>query len=139
MKQPILMSHGVSNTEFIRLAQSAAEGVVFPSGKIIVASLISSKDPQKKVLMQYSADFQKAYGKPASHFGGHAWDAFQLVVSAIKAVGPERVKIRNHIESRKNFVGIGGVFNMGAKDHNGLDKDAFAMIAVKNGKWTLAK
>lgn len=139
MKQRILMSHGVSNSEFIRLAQSAAEGVVFPSGKIIVASLISPKDPQKKVLTQYAADYQKAYRKPASHFGGHAWDAFQLVVGAINAVGPDRAKIRSHIESRKNFVGIDGVFNMSPRDHNGLDKNAFALIEVRNGKWTLAK
>jgi branched-chain amino acid transport system substrate-binding protein len=139
MTQPLLMSHGVSNMEFIRLAQSAADGVVFPSGKIIVASQIPAKDPQKKVLMKYSADYQKAYNKPASHFGGHAWDAFTLVVDAIKAVGPNRDKIRSNIESRKHFVGIDGVFNMSPKDHNGLDKSAFALVRVKGGKWILVK
>lgn len=139
MKQPLFMSHGVSNPEFIRLAGRAAEGVIFPSGKIIVAESIPASDPQKKVLMQYASEFKKAYGKPASHFGGHAWDAFQLVVSAVKKVGTDRKKIRDAIENTKNFVGIGGVFNFSPKDHMGLTKDAFVMVQVQKGKWTLAK
>ncbi len=139
MKQPLFMSHGVSNPEFIKLAGTAAEGVTFPSGKIIVAEAIPSSDPQKRVLMQYSADFKKTYGKPATHFGGHAWDAFQLVVSALEKVGPDRVKIRKAIEDTKGFVGIGGVFSFSPKDHAGLTKEAFVMVQVRNGKWTLAK
>jgi branched-chain amino acid transport system substrate-binding protein len=139
MKQPLLMSHGISNMEFIRLAGRAAEGVVFPSGKIIVASQIPAGDPQKKVLLGYSAQYQKAYGKPASHFGGHAWDAFQLVVDAVKKVGPNHARIRDNIEGRKNFVGIDGVFNLSRTDHNGLNKNAFALVTIKNGKWVLIK
>ncbi|MDH7601755.1 MAG: ABC transporter substrate-binding protein [Armatimonadota bacterium] len=139
MKQPLFMSHGVSNPEFIKLAGSAAEGVIFPSGKIIVADAIPASDPQKRVLMQYAADFKKTYNKPASHFGGHAWDAFQLVVHAVGKVGTDRVKIRDAIENTKRFVGIGGVFSFSPKDHAGLTKDAFVMVQVRNGKWTLAK
>jgi len=139
MKQPLLMSHGVSNMEFIRLAGKAAEGIVFPSGKIIVADSIPSSDPQKKVLMGYKAAFTKAYGKPPIHFGGHAWDAFQLVASALNKVGPNRAKIRAAIEANKNFVGIDGVFNFTPRDHMGLTKDAFALIKIQKGKWTLLK
>lgn len=139
MKQPLLMSHGIANMGFIKDAGKAAEGVVFPSGKIIVAKQVSAGDPQRKALLAYSAQFEKAYNKPAIHFGGHAWDAFQLVVDALKKVGPTRAKIRTAIEGRKNFVGIDGVFNFSGKDHNGLDKSAFALVTIKNGKWALVK
>lgn len=139
MNQPLLMSHGISNKTFVKLAGKDAEGVVFPSGKIIVADQIPASDPQKKVLLAYSAQYEKAYKKPASHFGGHAWDALQLVVDALKKVGPDRAKIRTAIENRKNFVGIDGVFNFSPKDHNGLDKNAFALVTIKNGKWALVK
>jgi branched-chain amino acid transport system substrate-binding protein len=139
LKIPIMMSHGVSNLDFIKLAGNAAEGIVFPSGKIIVASMIPASDPQKKVLMKYSADYKKFCGKPAGHFGGHAWDAFQLVVNSIRKVGPNREKIRDNIEGTKNFVGVGGVFNFSPDDHNGLTKEAFALVMIKNGKWVLAK
>ncbi len=113
--------------------------MIFPSGKIIVANQIPASDPQKKVLLKYAADYQKMFNQPAIHFGGHAWDAFTLVVDALKAVGPDRAKIRANIESRKKFVGIDGVFNMSKTDHNGLDKSAFALVTIKSGKWALAK
>lgn len=139
LKIPLLMSHGVSNKTFIDLGGKAVDGVVFPSGKIIVANAISKSDPQKKVLMKYAADYQAAYKKPASHFGGHAWDSMMLVVNALDKVGPDKAKIRKHIESTKNFIGIDGVFNFSPKDHNGLTKDAFTLVEVKNGQWRLAK
>lgn len=139
IKLPLLMSHGVSNMEFIKLAGPAAEGVVFPSGKIIVAKAIAAADPQKKVLLGYALQYAKAYNAPASHFGGHAWDAFMLVTDAIRQVGPNRDKIRANIESRKKFVGIDGIFNFSPTEHNGLTKDAFALVQIKGGKWTLAK
>ncbi len=74
-----------------------------------------------------------------STFGGHALDAINLVVEALKAVGPDKTKIRDYIENRKNFVGTGGIFNYSAEDHCGLKKDAFEMLTVKGGKFILAK
>jgi branched-chain amino acid transport system substrate-binding protein len=135
IKVPLLMSHGISNRKFIELAGNAAEGVIFPSGKIIVASSIPDNDPQKKQLLAYAAQFKSVYGREADHFGGHAWDAIQLVLGAMKKVGDNPTKIRSVIENTKGFVGIGGVFNFSPKDHNGLSKDAFVMVQIRNGKW----
>jgi len=139
MKQPLLMSHGIANKEFIKLAGSAAEGVVFPSGKIIVANVVPASDPQRKVLVKFAADFQKTYNKPATHYGAHAWDAFQLVVMALGKVGPDRVKIRSAIENTKKFVGMDGVFSFSPKDHMGLTKDSLALIRVRGGNWTIVR
>ena len=139
MKQPLIMSHGIANKDFIKLAQSAANGVVFPAGKLLVASSISASDPQKKQLLNYAASFSKDYKKAPNTFGGHAWDSFLLVVDAIKKVGTNRSKIRDTIEAKKNFVGISGVFNFSKADHNGLNENAFAMVKIVNGKWTVTK
>ncbi len=139
MKQPLLMSHGIGNQTFIKLAGKDANGVIFPAGKLLVAKSISPRDRQRAVLLRYEADYQKAYGTPANSFGGYAHDAFMLVVKAAKAVGPDRAKIRAYIEKTRGFVGISGVFNMSSKEHNGLTKDAFALVTIQNGKWVLAK
>lgn len=139
MKQPLLMSHGISNQTFITLAGKDANGVVFPAGKLLVAKYISPRDPQRAKLLKYDADFKKAFGKPANSFGGYAYDAFMLVVNAAKAAGPDHAKIRQHIEKTRGFVGISGVFNMSSREHNGLTKDAFALVTIQNGKWALAK
>jgi branched-chain amino acid transport system substrate-binding protein len=63
-----------------------------------------------------------------------------MVVDALKAVGPDKAKIRDYIENDiVNWPGTGGVFNMSPLDHNGLPRDAKqAMILVKivDGQWT---
>jgi branched-chain amino acid transport system substrate-binding protein len=139
MKMPLVMSHGIANKKFIELAGDAANGVVFPAGRLLVASTLSNKDPQKKVLLGYSAQFKQAYRRDADTFGGHAWDATQLVIKALRKVGDNPAKIRAEIENTKGFVGISGVFNFSPKEHNGLTKDAFVMVQIKNGKWALLK
>jgi branched-chain amino acid transport system substrate-binding protein len=136
MKQPLFMSHGVANKTFIELAQDAGEGVMFPAGKLLIADVIPDTDPRKEVLLAYAADFPAANdGRSADTFGGHAYDALMLVVDALKAVGSDKAKMRDHLEGVKDFKGISGVFNFSPTDHAGLTKDAFAFVEIKGGKW----
>ena len=139
LKMPLLMSHGIANKTFISLAGDAANGVIFPAGKLIVVDDIANTDPQKKMLLSYRAAFQKQFKREPDTFGGHAYDAINLVVTALKKVGPDKAKIRAEIEKTKGMVGIGGVFNFTPQEHNGLNKSAFALVTIKNGDWTLAK
>jgi len=139
MKMPLIMSHGVSNRKFIELAGSAAEGVIFPTGKLLVAESISGTDKQKPVLLKYASDFKAKYDRDADTFGGHAWDALQIVVNAMRKVGDNPKKLRDTIERTRGFVGVSGVFNFSPKDHNGLSKDAFVMVQVRNGRWVLLR
>lgn len=139
MKQLLLMSHGIANQTFITLAGKDANGIVFPAGKLLVAKAIAASDPQRAKLLQYAAQYNKDFHKPANSFGGYAYDALMLVVNAAEAVGPDHAKIRQSIEKTKHFVGISGVFNLSSQEHNGLTKDAFALVTIQNGKWALAK
>lgn len=136
---PIFNSHGIANQKFIELAGDAAEGVIFPAGKLLVAAELPDSDPQKTLLLSYAKEFESKYGKPADTFGGHGADALNLVVQAIQKVGPDRAKIRNELENTKGFIGIGGEFNMSAQDRNGLGKGALAMVKIVDGKWKLEK
>ena len=135
---PLFNSHGIANIQFIEVAGDAANGVIFPAGKLLVAETLPDSDPQKKVLVQYSKDFQAKFNRGANTFGGHAYDALMLVTKALEKAGPDKSKIRDELEKIKNFVGTGGVFNMSETDHNGLAKGSFVMIKIANGKWTVA-
>ena len=139
MTQPLFMSHGVANRKFIELAGDAADGVIFPAGRLLVVDSIPKTDPRYRVLARYSKLFQTKYGREADTFGGHAWDALHLVVAALKAVGPDRAKMRDYIEKTRGFVGTAGIFNFSPQDHNGLSKDAFVMVKISNGRWELMK
>jgi branched-chain amino acid transport system substrate-binding protein len=135
---PLLQSHGVGNKKYIELAGGAANGVRFPAGKLLVAEQLADNDPQKAVLLAYARDFEARYG-PRNTFGGHAWDAVQLVVKALEKAGPDRSGVRAAIETTRGFVGITGVFDFSPVDHNGLDRRAATMIQIVDGQWKLAR
>jgi branched-chain amino acid transport system substrate-binding protein len=89
--------------------------------------------------MEYEKEYKKACNEPLSSFGGHAWDALNMVKEALKTVGCDKAKIRDYLENNiKGFVGQHGIFTYSPDDHNGLTKEAFNMVVVKNGDWALA-
>ena len=139
IKIPLFMSHGVSSKRFIELAGNAAEGIILPSGRVIVASQMSKNDPQKKSLLSYVNGYKKVYKVEGDHFGGHAWDAMMLLKGAIEKAGNSPAAIRDQLEKTAKFAGIGGTFNYSAQDHAGLAKDAFVLVEVKNQNWKLVK
>jgi branched-chain amino acid transport system substrate-binding protein len=131
-------SHGFGSRQNIKLAKGAAEGVYCPLGACNTSRILPEDHPQKKVTMEYLNDYYNMYKEPLSSFGGHAWDALYLVIRALEAVGPDKAKIRDYLENQKGFVGQHGVFNFSAEDHNGLTREAFNMVVVKNGDWALS-
>jgi branched-chain amino acid transport system substrate-binding protein len=137
---PLYQSHGVASREFIRLAGPAAEGVRLPAAALLVADQLAANDPQKPVVVNYSKSYEQKWKSEVSTFGGHAYDGLMLAVNAIKAAGStDKAKVRDALEATRGYVGTGGVVNMNANDHMGLDLTAFRMLEVKDGKWSLAR
>ncbi len=137
---PLYQSHGWGSKKNLELAGKAAEGVIAPLGRLVVWDKIPDKHPQKPILKKYVSDYESKYKSEPGTFGGHAYDAFMMVVEALKKVGPDKKKIRDYIETNiKNWPGTGGIFNMSSKDHCGLDMKAFEMVIVKNGDWEILK
>ena len=135
---PIFQSHGFGNIKYVEAAGPAAEGVIFPAGRLLVADQLPDSNPQKPVLVKYKNDYEKKYKEEASTFGGHAYDAFMILVTAIQKSGStDKEKVRDTIETMRGFVGTGGIFDFSAQDHNGLDIDAFELLTVKNGKFAI--
>ncbi len=139
LKIPVFMSHGVSSKKFIELAGDSAEGIILPSGKVLVADLLPAKDKQKHFLQKFIADYQKHYNKEGDHFAGHAWDATMLLKEAIEKGGDSPAAIRDQLEKIKDFPGIGGIFSFSPQDHAGLTKEAFVLVQIKQKDWTLVK
>ncbi|HYM92171.1 MAG TPA: ABC transporter substrate-binding protein [bacterium] len=139
MNTPIVESHGIANKAFIQLAGPAAEGVVFPAGKLLVADRLPASDPQKALLEKYAKDFEAANKYAASTFGGHAYDGITMLADALRHVGPDKAKIREYLEHLRGFLGTGGVFNMSPQEHNGLSTKDMVLVVIKNGNWDIWK
>jgi branched-chain amino acid transport system substrate-binding protein len=137
LSMPLYQSHGVASPKFIELAGEAAEGLRLPAGKILVADLLPADDPQKAVLQDYIRSYAARYQQPASGFGGYAFDAVHLLAKALEGSGGDKQKIRQSLEQIQGHVGVSGVFNFSATEHNGLGAEAFVMVKIEKGKWAL--
>ncbi|MGD9731180.1 MAG: ABC transporter substrate-binding protein [Desulfamplus sp.] len=134
---PLYQSHGVASPKFIELASDSAEGIILPTGKILVTKLLADDDPQKKILEKYESDYSAKFKSNVSGFGGYAYDAMLILANAVKGSGGDKEKIRAALESTQKYVGVSGEFNFSATDHNGLSSDAFVMVQIKGGTWKL--
>jgi len=134
---PVFQSHGFGNINYVKSAGAAADGVIFPAGRLLVADALPDKNPQKALLVDYKKKYEARYKEEVSTFGGHAYDAFIILARALKDAGPgaDKEKVRTAIENIKGLVGTAGIFNFSPSDHNGLDINAFEMLTVKNGKF----
>ena len=111
-----------------------AVGVKIASLLIIIGAITLFGFFTSQVVGKRILDFVEKYGKDADTFGGHGYDAFMILVQAIREAGTEKAAIRNAIEHMR-YTGISGVFKFSPKDHNGLTCDSFAIITIKNGEW----
>ncbi|MCJ7736683.1 MAG: ABC transporter substrate-binding protein [Anaerolineae bacterium] len=140
---PVIAGHGVCNQDFIDLAGDAAEGVVTPCGRLMVADLLPDSDPQKAVLLKYIVDYTAfSDGEPIDTFGGHSWDAHMWVIEGLESLydglslSDRRAAVRDYIENNiKDWPGTGGVFNISPNDHLGLTYDALTFVKVVDGSW----
>lgn len=142
----IFQTHGAANNDVLRVCGKDCEGMLLPAGPLLVAAQLPDSNPVKKSALEYVHAYEKAHGDGSVNtFGGHMWDAGQLIVAAIpeaikggaKPGTPEfRAALRDALENVKNLAVSQGVFNMSPTDHAGFDERSRVMVKVKDGKWT---
>ncbi|MBT4511264.1 MAG: ABC transporter substrate-binding protein [Chloroflexi bacterium] len=142
---PLYCSHGIANIDFIDQAGEAANGVIFPAGKLLFVDRVLDGDPQKPVLVNYIADYEAINGEGTmSTFGGHLYDALSMVAIALAGVdegastADARSQIRDGLEQITEFAGTGGVFTMSPENHLGMAPGSLGMIEIVDEAWTLA-
>ena len=113
-------THGVANNDFIRVGGKDVEGTFVPVGPILIAPQLPASNPVKKSAMVYYKAYEDAYGKGSvSTFGGHMWDAGQMMAAAIpsaikvaKPGTPEfRAALRTSLENVKELAASHGIYN----------------------------
>lgn len=135
---PLYLSHGAATVGFVQLAGAAANGVRMPGPALLVARDLPDSDPQKKVLVDFIDTYEPKAGEPVSAFAGYAHDGLMLLADALnRAKSLDRDRIRDEIEKTRGLMTTVGLINMSPTDHLGITLDAFKMLEIKNGKWTL--
>lgn len=137
-------THGVANADFLRVGGKDVEGTFLPAGPVLVAEQLPASNPVRKSAQAYIAAYEAAHGKGSvSTFGAHAWDAGQLMATAVPVAlktaqpgTPEfRAALRDALEKIQEMPGAHGIFTMSPTDHLGLDQRARVMVKIENGTW----
>ncbi len=143
-KGKIYQTHGVANSDFLRVCGADCEGTFVPVGPMLVANQLPDTNPIKKTALTYVNKYTAAHGKDSvSTFGGHAWDAAILLDAAAKTAVPKakpgtkefRAALRDSLEGIRNLPASHGIFNMGPTNHQGLDQRSQVMVKIEKGAW----
>ena len=139
MTIPYVGSHGIANQTFIKLAADAAEGVVFPAGRLLVPSSITDAK-QKAATEAFIHDYTFTYAAQPNPFAGYALEAITILADAITRAGSTDPKaIQTALDSTTGFAGPDGLYTYTKTDHDGLVASDMIMVKIQGGTWVLAE
>jgi branched-chain amino acid transport system substrate-binding protein len=145
-KGPIYGTHALINPDFIRVGGASVEGVLAPTGPVIVAEQLPDSNPVKKVGLEFRAAHQKANNVASTDaFSAYSFDAWLVLADAAKralattAPGTPafRAALRDALYQTKNVVGTHGVYNYGPGNNSGVDERARVIVTLEKGQWKL--
>jgi branched-chain amino acid transport system substrate-binding protein len=139
-------NHGLINPDFVRVGGAAVEGVVAPTGPVVVAEQLPDSNPIKKVSLTFRDAYQKANSTPANDaFAPYAFDGWLVFADAAKRARGKaqpgtpqfRQALREAIGSTNEVVGTHGVYNFKEADVYGVDERSRVLVRLTKGEWKL--
>ena len=141
-------THGLINADFVRVGGASVEGLMVPSGPVMVADQLPADSPVKKVALEYRDAYKRSQqgAAPTDAFSAYSYDAYLVFADAatraLKKVAepgtPEfRAALKEAIAATHELPGTHGVFSFKPGDAYGLDKRSAVVIRLEKGQWKL--
>jgi branched-chain amino acid transport system substrate-binding protein len=139
-------THALINPDFVRVGGAAVEGVIAPTGPVIVAEQLPDSNVTKKVSMAFREAYQKANNAPTSDaFSAYSFDAWLVMLDAAKRAltkaqpGSEafRAAFNEAMQAASEVIGTHGVYNFKPGAYYGVDERARVLVQLQKGKWVL--
>ena len=145
-KGPAYSTHAIINPDFIRVGGPAVEGVIAPTGPVIVAEQLPDGNPTKKVALEFRDIYQKTVGEPTRDaFSAYAFDGYLIFADAAKRAlakakpgTPEfRAALRDALFEIKELAGTHAIYSFKPGEFYGVDQRARVMVHLEKGEWKL--
>jgi branched-chain amino acid transport system substrate-binding protein len=143
-KGQIYGTHALINPDFVRVGGASVDGLLAPTGPVIVAEQLPGSNPMRKVAMDFRAAYQKANGAaPTDAFSAYSFDGWLLMLDAASRTKGEpgtpayRVALRDSIVSTKELVGTHSVYNFKPDNRYGSDERSRVIVKLDKGQWKL--
>ena len=86
-------THALINPDFVRVGGPAVDGMVAPTGPVIVADQLPANNPIRKVSLDFRTAYQKANGSaPTDAFSAYSFDAWLLFLDAAQRVLDKKIE-----------------------------------------------
>ncbi|WP_213954137.1 ABC transporter substrate-binding protein [Variovorax sp. dw_954] len=143
-KGQIYGTHALINPDFVRVGGPSVDGLLAPTGPVIVAEQLPEGNPMRKVSMDFRAAYQKANGAaPTDAFSAYSFDGWLVMLDAASRTKGEpgtpqyRVALRDAIVSTKELVGTHSVYNFKPDNRYGSDERSRVIVKLEKGQWKL--
>jgi branched-chain amino acid transport system substrate-binding protein len=139
-------THALINPDFIRVGGQAVEGVICPTGPVVVAEQLPDSNPTKKISLAYRGVYQKAnHALTSDAFSAYSFDGWLVLIDAAKRALAKaqpgtpafHEAFRDAMTTTKEVVGTHGVYNFKPGSFFGVDERARVMVQLEHGKWKL--
>jgi branched-chain amino acid transport system substrate-binding protein len=144
----VYSTHAIINSEFVRVGGSAVEGLVAPTGPVVVAEQLPDSNPIKAVALRFRELYQKANNAPSTDaFAAYSYDAMLVLADAIKRVDESakpgtqeyRDKLHDALVNTHEVVGTHAVYTFTPAGRFGVDERSRVMVRLDHGAWKLVQ
>lgn len=143
-KGQIYGTHALINPDFVRIGGTSVEGLLAPTGPVIVAEQLPESNPIRKVSTDFRTAYQRANGTPPTDaFSAYSFDAWLLFLDAASRTKGEpgtpqyRAGLRDAIVHTKELVGTHGIYNFKPDSRYGSDERSRVIVKLEKGQWKL--
>jgi branched-chain amino acid transport system substrate-binding protein len=146
-KGQIYGTHGLINADFVRVAGTSVQGLMVPSGPVMVADQLPEGSAVRKVALEFRKAYSQVHGAvPTDAFSAYTFDAWLLYADAAQRAlatkaepgTPEfRKALHDAIGTTQELAGTHGVFTFKPNEPYGLDKRSAVVIKLDKGQWKL--
>jgi branched-chain amino acid transport system substrate-binding protein len=124
IKSQIMGEEGFDSPKFLEIAGPTAEGVT-------IATNLDRDDP-RPVVQNFLKNYRQAYGEDADMVGASSYDAFMILVNAIKEAGTDPKAVQKALFATKDYNGLTGKISRFVQ---GEVVKAVQIQVVKEGKF----
>ncbi|VTU27437.1 leucine ABC transporter subunit substrate-binding protein LivK [Variovorax sp. PBS-H4] len=139
-------THGLINVDFVRVASAAADGLMVPSGPVMVADELPAGNAAREPALAFRSVYRRLHGTlPEDAFSAYTFDAWLLFADAAARVDRKmepgtpqfRAALRDAIVSTKSLAGANGTYNFRPGQPYGLEQPSVVVIRLEKGAWRL--
>ena len=143
----VYSSHAIINPEFVRVGGTSVEGVIAPTGPVVVAEQLPDSNPIKAVALQFRAQYQQANnGQAGDAFAAYAYDAMLVLADAAKRTEAKGIKpgtpefhaaLRDSLYATHEVVGTHAIYDYAPGSRYGADERSRVLVHLDHGTWKL--